>query len=530
MKTDSGSTESLWMRTARAPQGKPLQEDLHAEVCIVGAGITGLTTAYLLACEGKSVVVLDDGDIGGGETSRTTGHLATGLDDRYHRLEKYHGEGGARLAAESHAHAIDRVEQICRSENIDCDFRRVDGYLFVPPGESEHELFREMEAAQRAGLSDVELLTRLPVDAYDFGPALRFPRQARFHALRYLQGLAACVIERGGRIHTRSFVERIEDGEPVRISVAGGHTVTATDVVVATNSPVNNLFTPHTKQAAYRSYVIALRIPAGWLPDLLAWDTPDPYHYLRKARSEDPEWDLLIVGGEDHKTGQSDGQGEAPFQRLEQWTRERFPMAAELVAAWSGQVMEPVDGLAYIGRNPHDEHIYVATGDSGNGLTHGTIAGLLITDLIQGRENPWTRLYDPGRVPLRAAAEFARENLNVAAQYADLFASGELSGSEELQPGQGAILRRGLHQIAAYRDDEGLLHEHSALCTHLGCVVEWNRAERTWDCPCHGSRFDKCDGHVINGPAASALANVLEGPRCDRPPLEERGDARPHRH
>lgn len=526
MKTDSGTTESLWMQTSRLPQGEPLREDLHADVCVVGAGITGLTTAYLLACENRSVVVLDDGPIGGGETARTSGHLATGLDDRYHRLEKYHGEAGARLAAESHAEAIDRIEQICRSENIDCDFRRVDGYLFVPPGEPEDELFREMEAAQRAGLHDVELLARLPVDSYDFGPALRFPRQARFHALRYLNGLAACVIERGGRIHTQSFVERIEDGEPVRLGVIGGHTVTATDVVVATNSPVNNLFTPHTKQAAYRSYVITLRIPAGWLPDLLAWDTPDPYHYLRKARSDDPDWDLLIVGGEDHKTGQPEGPADAPFRRLERWTRERFPMARELVAAWSGQIVEPIDGLAYIGRNPHDQHVYVATGDSGNGLTHGTIAGLLITDLIQGRDNPWARLYDPARVPLRAAGDFARENLNVAAQYAGLFAAGDVAGSAELRPGQGAILRRGLQKIAAYRDEEGLLHEHSAICTHLGCAVEWNATEQTWDCPCHGSRFDKRDGHVVNGPAASGLVNVLGDERCERPPLPERGAAR----
>ncbi len=530
MKSDSGSTDSFWTRDACLPAGEPLKHDLHTGVCVVGGGIAGLTTAYLLACEGRQVVVLDDGNIGGGETARSSGHLATGLDDRYHRLEKLHGQPGARLAAESHAMAIDRIEEICRSENIDCDFQRIDGFLFVPPGESDGELYHELEAAHRIGMNDVELLERLPLSTYDFGPALRFPHQAQFHVLKYFNGLAAAFIERGGRIHTHSFVEDIQDGDPVRVSVAGGLTVTAAAVVMATNVPVNNLFTPHAKQAAYRSYVIALRVPAGSLPEMLAWDTPDPYHYLRKAHGDSPDWDVLIVGGEDHKTGQPESDADAPFRNLERWTRERFPMARDLISAWSGQVLEPADGLAYIGRNPRDQNVYVATGDSGNGLTHGTIAGMLITDLIQGRENRWAALYDPGRVPLRAAADLARENLNVAAQYADLVTGGDLDNSTELRAGEGGILRRGLHKIAAYRDEEGLLHEHSAVCPHLGCIVGWNATEQTWDCPCHGSRFDKRDGHVINGPAASGLPNALEGPRCERPPLEERGEARQPRH
>jgi Rieske Fe-S protein len=214
---------------------------------------------------------------------------------------------------------------------------------------------------------------------------------------------------------------------------------------------------------------------------------------------------VLIVGGEDHKTGQAD-DGEERFARLEAWTRERFPQIRGFEYRWSGQVMEPVDSLAFIGRNPSDhDNVYVATGDSGNGMTHGTIAGLLITDLIAGRQNPWARVYDPSRTPLTAAKEFAAENVNVAAQYVDLVTPGDVTDSGQLAPGQGAVIRRGITKVAVYRTPDGELHERSAICTHLGCVVHWNSLETTWDCPCHGSRFG-IDGHVVNGPALSPLS------------------------
>jgi nitrite reductase/ring-hydroxylating ferredoxin subunit len=219
---------------------------------------------------------------------------------------------------------------------------------------------------------------------------------------------------------------------------------------------------------------------------------------------------VLIVGGEDHKTGQAD-DGRERHARLEAWARERFPLLEEVEFQWSGTVMEPVDGLAFIGRNPGDQrNVYIATGDSGMGMTHGTIAGILLTELIVGRECSWEPLYDPSRITLRASAEFARENLNVAAQYvAGYVTGGEVDSPEEISPDEGAIIRRGLTKIAAYRDPQGRLHERSAVCQHLGCIVAWNRTERTWDCPCHGSRYDRY-GTVINGPANSDLAGVDE--------------------
>lgn len=510
MKSDSGQSVSVWMRTAEVSPQPELTEDVRADVCIVGAGIAGITTAYMLTREGKSVVVIDDGPVSGGETARTTAHLANALDDHYYELERLHGEQGARLAAASHTAAIDRIEMIVREENISCDFARLDGYLFVPDGESIEELDRELKAAHRAGLKDVERVERAPLESFHTGPALRFPRQGQFHILKYINGLAAAVKRNGGRIFTQTHAEKIEGGADAHVETRGGATIRAGAVVVATNSPVNDLVAIHTKQAAYRTYVIGARIPRGSVPTILLWDTLDPYHYVRLQSVEGDGasggYDVLIVGGEDHKTGQAEDFDER-YNRLEAWTRERFPMVESIEYRWSGQVMEPIDSLAFIGRNPLDsDNVFIATGDSGHGMTHGTIAGMLITDLIMGRENEWETLYNPSRKSLRSAVEFAKENLNVAAQYTDLVTGGEVSNVEEIAAGSGAVLRRGLTKVAVYRDEGGALHERSAVCTHLGCIVDWNAAEKSWDCPCHGSRFDKRDGHVLNGPAISALS------------------------
>ncbi len=507
MHSDSGDTTSLWMATAEVPSYPPLGEDATADVCIVGAGIAGITTAYLLTQVGKSVIVLDDGPVGGGETGRTTAHLTNAMDDRFYRLEHMHGERGARIAAASHGAAIDRIESIVRSEGIDCDFERVDGYLFLGGDDKEEELARELEAAHRAGLKEVEPLDRIPRVPFDSGPCLRFPRQGQFHPLKYLAALASAVTRNGGRIYTGSHVADFEP-KPRRpqVRTSDRKSVTADAMVFATNSPINDWVKMHTKQAAYRTFVVGCRVPRGSVAKALYWDTPDPYHYVRIQ--SDAEGDVLIVGGEDHKTGQKDDAPER-FARLEAWARERFPMIQRVDFRWSGQVMEPVDYIGFIGHNPGSDgkNVYIATGDSGQGMTHGTIAGMLITDLISGRPSSWESLYDPGRVSLKAGVEFAKENLNVAAQYRDYVTPGEVSSPQEIPPGTGAIIRRGRHKIAVYRDERGAVHERSAVCTHLYCIVDWNSTEKTWDCPCHGSRFDPY-GKVVNGPAVAPLAEV----------------------
>jgi glycine/D-amino acid oxidase-like deaminating enzyme/nitrite reductase/ring-hydroxylating ferredoxin subunit len=517
---ESAKSEPVWTATSRMPRFSPLKENIQVDVCIVGAGIAGLTTAYLLTQAGKKVAVLDDGPIASGMTAATTAHLTNAIDDRYYELERLHGERGARLAAESHSAAIDRIEQNVKDEKIRCGFERLNGYLILAPGEDLELLDREWEAARRAGL-DVVKEDRAPWASFDSGPCLRFPKQGQFHPLKYLAGLAKAIDRDGGKLFTKTHADKIEGGSPARIK-AGKHEVTADAVVVATNVPVNDLLAIHTKQAPYMTYVIGARVPPGAVEKALYWDTgavsresrPVAYHYLRletiSSRSKQNgsgKHDLLIIGGEDHKSGQADDASER-HARLEAWARERFPMIEEIEFVWGGQVMETIDGLAFIGRNPGDaENVFVATGDSGMGMTHGTIAGMLLTDLIVGRENPWATLYDPSRKSLRAAGTFAKENLNVAAQYAAWLTGGEVASVDEIAAGSGAIVRRGLTKCAVYRDDKGNLHERSAVCPHLGCIVQWNPAESSWDCPCHGSRFNS-EGQPINGPANSELAEV----------------------
>ncbi|MEA5567811.1 FAD-dependent oxidoreductase [Anabaena sp. UHCC 0399] len=506
MQSDSGKTISIWMTTATVPVQPALVENTHADVCIVGAGIAGMSTAYMLSGAGKSVVVLDDGPVGGGQTERTTAHLSNVLSYRYYELEQMHGEERAKLIAESHTTAINTIEAIAMQENIDCDFVRLDGYLFPPDLQSLDEMERELAAVHRAGLSNVELVKQAPLEGLDTGACLRFPQQGQFDPLKYLTGLVAVIERRGGRIYSNTHVEKIEGGATARVETSNGQVVTADAVVVATNSPISNVATMHFKQAAYITFVIGAKVPRGSVTQALYWDTLDPYHYVR-LQNLDEQHDVLIVGGEDHKTGQAN-DADARYANLQKWTQERFPMAAEILFHWSGQVMNADDGIAYIGKNPFDaDNIYITTGDSGLGMTHGTIAGILLSDMILGIKNRWAEVYDPSRARVGAVGDFISENINVASQYLDWVTPGEVDSVEKIAPGTAAVVRNGLTKIAAYRDESGTLHQHSAVCTHLNCIVSWNSSEQTWDCPCHGSRFD-AQGKVINGPAIKALADI----------------------
>ena len=501
--------QPLWWDGVTLPEFPTLRSNVRADVCVVGAGIAGLTTAYLLATEGRSVVVIDDGPPASGMTGATSAHLVTAIDRGYSEIEGKRGAEAARLAAESHGAAIDRIDEIVRSEKIRCDFFRVDGYLFAAKDGDPGKLEDEFQAARRAG-ANVEMVSKAELP-FETGPCIRYRRQGQFQPLLYMVGLARAFKRRGGRFFRGVHADRIEGGTPARIQ-AGERKITAKSVVVATNAPVNDLVAIHTKQAPYMTYVIGVRIPRDSVPRALYWDTESPFHYVRLQPLEDGD-DCLIVGGEDHKTGQADDTSER-HARLESWTRERFPMARSVAYTWAGQVMETVDGLAFIGQNPGDEkNVFVATGDSGVGLTHGTIAGMLLTDLILGRASPWAELYDPSRkVPL-AAGRFLKENLNVAAQYADHLTSGDVDDTKEIARDSGALVRRGAAKVAVYRDEKGALVELSAVCPHLGCLVHWNAAEKTWDCPCHGSRFDK-RGKVVNGPANKDLEPAAEEARA----------------
>jgi glycine/D-amino acid oxidase-like deaminating enzyme/nitrite reductase/ring-hydroxylating ferredoxin subunit len=500
---DGNATRSIW----QGPGGEtpaydtPVPPHHHAEVCIVGAGISGLSVAYALARSGSRVTVLDDGPVGGGETGRTSAHLSCALDDRFEYLEQTFGAEGARIAAESHRAAIDSIERITRQHQIDCQFRRVDGYLFS--GDAPRaDLDRELAAASRAGLA-VEQVARAPLP-FDTGQCLRFADQAEFQPLAYLRGLAAAIVEAGGQIHTGVRVDAIEGGETPRVQLAGGQIVRADAVVDAANASITSRYDLPLRQAAYRSYVIGLEIAAGAIPHALFWDTEEPYHYLRIAKGAAGH-EILLVGGEDHRTGH--GEPEACFAWLEAWVRERFPAAGEIVTWWSGQIMEPADALGYIGAARGLANVYVVSGDSGNGLTNGALAGLILPALIRGEPHPWAALYAPTRSRGHGAGTLIREAAHSTAPYTDWVSPGAPDALSAVPRGEGRVLRHGAHRIAAYRDHTGACHLRSARCPHLSAVVRWNPLEKSWDCPAHGSRFDPC-GHAVNSPTAHDLLEL----------------------
>lgn len=505
----SGQNLSYWTDSVKPLAFEKLDKDLMTDILVIGGGIAGLTTAYCLLKAGRQVTLVEDGLLGSGETGRTTAHLTAALDDRYYILEKTFGEEKAKLAAESHTAAVDFIELVVKNESIDCDFERVDGYLFVDPTDTKENIHKEFEASRRAGLK-TDWLDQVPFLAAENGPCVVFPSQGQFHIMKYLHGLANAITKMGGTIYTNTHAEDIhEDG-----AKCNGHMVKAEAIVVATNTPINNRVAIHAKQFPYRTYVIAMLIEKDSIPHALWWDSGDhdskwvtyPYHYVRLQKYDDTH-DLLIAGGEDHKTGQADAENIAENERyaaLVEWTRKRFPKAGEIIYAWSGQVMEPVDHLAYIGKNPGNKNIYIITGDSGNGMTHGTLGGMIVTDLIAEKENPWADLYSPKRSPLKVPKTYFAEIFNMVKQYGDYLSKSEIQDVDDLKTESGAILYKGFRRIAIYKKDNGEVLAFSAVCPHLGCIVHWNPEEKTFDCPCHGSRFTS-EGIVINGPATDNL-------------------------
>jgi glycine/D-amino acid oxidase-like deaminating enzyme/nitrite reductase/ring-hydroxylating ferredoxin subunit len=506
------------MMTCSIPEFAPLEADTNAAVCVIGAGIAGLSCAYLLAREGKDVLLIDALGVGAGETGRTTAHFFP-PDAWYAGLEDAFGADNARLVASSFAQAIDLVESICADEGFDCEFERLDGYLYALPGNGFTDMDKECAAAIRAGVP-AERLPRVPNLSFDTGPCVRYPRQAQFHPLKYLDGLAAAFVRWGGRIHGGTRALDIDEVGGMQVVKTERGTIRAQAVVVATNTPFHHRVVMHTKQAGYRTYVVALSVPKGAVPRMLLWDTGDPYYYVRlETPDPDADHELLIVGGADHKVGQ-DSHPQHRYDEIERWVRERFPMAGAVQYRWSGEVMEPADGIAYLGRSAAgSKNVYLITGDSGNGMTHGTVGAILVSDLVMGRDNPWRALYDPSRKAVHGVSDFMSDQANTLSQYGDWLTGGEVESEQEIAAGEGAVVRNGVRKLAVYRDEAGELHRLSATCTHLGCVVHWNSAERSWDCPCHGSRFD-LDGQVLHGPAAQALERIEpEGPQPGlRPP------------
>lgn len=384
----------------------PLTHNATADVCVIGAGISGLSVAYELTLLGASVIVLERGHIGHGQTGNTTAHLVTCLDERYFELERMHGSAAAAVARESHAAAIDRIESIADEEDIDCRFTRLEGYLFASPSRPNREelLAREFDAAIRAGAIASRLSYTPGLD--DALPCLAFPRQAQLHPALYLEGLARAIRTHRGRIFTGVQVVDLEGAATPVISTSSHHTIRAGAAIIATNQPLRAPNSPYPAQTPIRSFVIAMKIPPGAMKPALYWDgywdTGDAYHYVRVASSTpDGENDLLLIGGEDEEIDEqtlTPHDRDARHERLREWTLRHFPFAHEVSHRWHGRILEPEDEFAFIGRlKPEEPNVYVISGDSGNGMTYAAIAGMILRDLISGRDHPWAQLYSPQR-------------------------------------------------------------------------------------------------------------------------------------
>ena len=500
-------TTPYWSASATFPRFARLDGDAEADVVVVGAGVTGLTAAYELASAGRSVVVIDRGRCASVDTGHTTAHLTMVTDTRLSELVDQLGRDHAQAVWDAGLAAIARIDDIARARAIDCGFDRVEGYLHLPQGDvgskEVDRLRRDAELAAEMGF-DAAFVEQTPLVGT---PGMRVDGQARVHPRRYLAGLAKAITELGGRIHEHTGAEEFSD-RPLSVR-ANGHRITCGDVVLATHNPLvgvagttgATLF--QTKLALYSSYVVAGRVAKGVVPDALLWDTADPYRYLRVEPRRG--YDVVIYGGEDHKTGQA-GDTEARYARLEETLAALAP-GIELTHRWSGQVIETPDGLPYIG--PTAEHQYAGTGYAGNGMTFGTLAGMMMADAILGRANPWSELFDPGRKAVRhGLRDYLKENASYPYYLIrDRFAGAEGRSLRSVKRGEGKVVEVRGKKAAVYRDPAGGLTVRSATCTHMGCLVRWNPSEKTWDCPCHGSRFAP-GGEVISGPAESPLGDA----------------------
>ncbi len=495
--------ESHWRKTALLPRFGRLEDNLTVDVVVVGAGITGVTAAYLLKQEGLSVALVDRERCGGIDTAQTTAHLTAVTDLRLQELHACFGTAAARTVWDAGTAALHRIAELVRTEDIDCGFKWCPGFLHARSAKEDPAMFhRETAAARTLGVA-AEFQAAVPLFRV---PGVIFPRQAMFHPLAYLAGLLHAIPGEDSHVFENTEVQAIEK-DPRQVRTPRGR-INFSHLVLATHNPLTGLAGTfrsallQTKLSLYTSYALGARLPRGRLPEGLFWDTADPYHYLRAADGRNQTY--AIYGGEDHKTGQ-EADTPAVYTRLEEKLRT-FAPDAQVDARWCGQVIETSDGLPFIGETA--ERQFIATGFSGNGMTFGTLAGMMAVDAILGRPNAWQRIFDPHRKKLSAAWDYLKENTDYPVRMIrDRLAKPQARSFRDVAPGEGKVVQLKDHKVAAYRDPEGRVIACSAICTHLQCVVAWNPAEKTWDCPCHGSRFHP-DGRVISGPAEEPLPRL----------------------
>ncbi len=496
---------SYWIETTGQTSYPPVSGDEACDVLIVGAGIAGVTCAYFLAKAGKKVVVIDRERMAMSETGHTTAHLQAVDDARLTDLVDRFGKEGAKNVWDGHHEAVRTIEQIAHDERISCDLERLPAFLYSPLFEDMDMLRKEMRLAREIGYA---AHWADPQDVpFPCVAAVRFPDQGKFHPRKYLLGLTKSAERLGVKFFEGTEAIEVKGGDEVEVKTREGHSLRAKWLISASNVPWNAPISFHTKLTSYRTYAVGVRVPRGIFGDALYWDTLNPYHYTRVEHEGD--LDLVILGGEDHKLA-DDEDTDRHWDNLVAHMREVTP-DVKLASKWSGEVIETDDNLPLIGRTPgRGENELMISGDSGTGMTHGTLGALMLAEHILGRGTPWDELYDPARLTtgLKARTAAAIEGVsNVKALAKQILKPGEIESVDELAPGQGGILRRGLERVAVARQKDGSIRAVSGKCTHAGCTVGWNHGEQSWDCPCHGGRF-ALDGDVLHGPPVEPLAPV----------------------
>ena len=501
----TSASRPYWLDPPVEAAFPPLAEDIETEILVIGGGITGVTTAWLLAREGRHVTLVERETIGARDSGHTTAHLTYMTDTRLSELIATFSRKQAQLAWQAGKEAMVLIRDAVESLSIDCGLGLVPGYLAA--AEEADQSLEGVSLRQEADLIR-ELGFDVGIDGVNpitGSTAIRFPDQMKFHPLKYLHALARDAVNHGARIFENTEVDGFED-EPRRVRAAG-HDLRYRKVVIATHVPLqgsaNTLGAAffQTKLSLYSSYAVPARIPAAQVKELIWSDTADPFRYLRMEKLGDSG--LAIFGGEDHKTGQ-EADTAARFTRLEQWLARWLPEAV-VTHRWSGQVVETVDGLPFIGESAENQ--FIATGFSGNGYTFGTAAAIMARDWVKGIDHPWTDVFRPGRKSAPSIKEYLKENADYPVHMVRDRIKTPEGDPGRLKSGEGEVMEYDGERIAAYRDPQGELHLCSAVCPHLGCIVAWNPAEQTWDCPCHGSRF-AADGKVIAGPAESDLKEL----------------------
>ena len=488
-------TVSYWAKSAPGREYDPAP-DTECDVIVAGGGIVGVTTALLLAREGAKVALLEGRQIGSGATGYTTAKLSSLHGLTYASLESKHGADTARAYGEANQEGIAMAARFVEELGIECDFRRKPNFTYTEVPGRVSKVNDEATVAQRLGLPATgvaEAGSSIRVAA-----AVRFDDQAEFHPLHYLHALAEAAADAGCDVHERSRVVSVDQGDPCTVRTEDGATLKAGHVVIATHLPILDRGLYFARSHPERSYVVLAKLRSG-VPQGMYLSDESPAHSLRSVPT--PDGELLMVGGESHKVGQSDGAER--YRALESWARERFDVES-VEHRWAAQDHIPADMLPFVGPLwPLSDRVVTATGMRKWGLAMGTTAAAMLGDAVQGRENRFAEVFTPNRLnPVSSAPSLAKENANVGYRFVrDRLQRGS---AEDLPPGQGAVVGDGPKQRAVYRDDAGKLHERSARCTHLGCIVRFNSGEQSWDCPCHGSRFG-IDGEVLEGPAVRPL-------------------------